>query len=919
VPQLTLDGVRHDVPDGLTVLEAAAVAGVDIPTLCSDPRLEPSGACRLCIVAVDGQARPVAACTTRAVEGMSVQTRSRQVESARRTLLELLAHDYPADAVASSPGEPFHRMLADYGVEATPDPHPAAVVDDSHPLIHVDLAQCISCWRCVRICEEVQGQFVWRITGRGDAARIEPDSGGLFADSSCVSCGACVDTCPTGALEDKELLGAAAPTAWTRTTCPYCGVGCEMQVGTRDGRIVNVVPAADAPVNRGHLCVKGRYAHGFVTAPDRQTRPMVREGDTWRTVSWDEAIAAAAAALGRAVDVGGPGAVGVLGSARATNEDNYLVQKLARCVLGTNNVDCCARVCHAPSAAGLSAVFGTGAATSSFADIEAARTILVCGSNTTENHPIVGARIKQAKLRGAGLIVIDPRRVELADYADLHLRPRPGTTVALLNAMAATIVQEGLVDRAYLASRVDGFDEYRSVLLERSPEQASEVCGVPATDIRAAARMYATATPSICFHGLGVTEHTQGTEGVMCLANLALLTGNVGRPGAGVNPLRGQNNVQGAAHMGCEPAHLPGYAPLADARDRVGEIWQAEVPEERGLDAMQMIDAAGEGTVRALYIVGWDILLTQPDMNTTRRALDNLDALIVQDLFLNETARDHATVFLPAASAFEKDGTFMNSERRVQRVRAAVAPPGDAKPDWQITCLLAAALGRGDLFDYGEPSDIWEEIRRVWQPGAGMTYSRLDLPGGLQWPCPDEAHPGTTTLHDRAFGGVIGVRAGLQPVSHQPSPEQPTDEFPLVLVTGRSLYQFNAGTMTTRSATQRLRETDRLEICAEDAAAVGAHDGDLVHIQGRYGEASLPIEITNRVAAGVVFATFNDPATLVNRLTGPHRDTHTNTPEYKLTAVRVERDGLPADAPIADSTAISRSSRGGPPRSGTAP
>jgi formate dehydrogenase major subunit len=900
VARLTIDGQERDVADGLTILEAATLSGVDIPTLCSDPRLVPSGACRLCIVAVEGQARPVAACTTPAIDGMSVWTRSTDIEATRRTLLELLARDYPAAAVASAPGEPFHRILADYGVDATGHPQATTTtVDDSHPLIHVDLAQCISCWRCVRICEEVQGQFAWRITERGEAARIEPDSGGLFADSSCVSCGACVDTCPTGALEDKDLLGIAAPSAWTRTTCAYCGVGCEMEVGTHEGRIVSVVPAADAPVNRGHLCVKGRYAHGFVSAPDRQTQPMVRDGGRWRTVSWDEALAAAAAALRGAAEAGGPDAVGVLGSARATNEDNYVVQKLARAVLGTNNVDCCARVCHAPSAAGLNAVFGTGAATSSFDDIELARTILVCGSNATENHPIVGARIKQAKLRGAGLVVIDPRRIELADYADIHLRPRPGTTVALLNAMAATIVQEGLVDRGFIEARVDGFDEYSNSVLAWAPERAAAVCGVTEADIRAASRLYATATPALCFHGLGVTEHTQGTEGVMCLANLALMTGNLGRPGAGVNPLRGQNNVQGSAHMGCEPSRLPGYVPIADARERVEAVWRAPVPEASGLDAMAMLDAAEQGTLRALYVVGWDILLTQPNTNATRRSLDNLDALIVQDLFLTETARDHATVFLPAASAFEKDGTFMNSERRVQRVRAAVAPPGEAKPDWEITCLLAAALGRADLFDYRGPADIWEEIRRVWLPGAGITYERLDAGGGLQWPCPDEAHPGTTRLHDLAFGGAVGERAALRPIEHRPTSEQTSDEYPLVLVTGRSLYQFNAGTMTARSSTQLLRATDRLEICPEDAAAIGVDDGEIVQLRSRYGEASLPIEVTTRVATGVVFATFNDPSTLVNHLTGPHRDSHTNTPEYKVTAVSVER-ARPRNAAPAD-------------------
>jgi formate dehydrogenase major subunit len=701
-----------------------------------------------------------------------------------------------------------------------------------------------------------------------------------------VACGACVDTCPTGALEDKALVSAAAPTTWTRTTCPYCAVGCQMDVGTRDGRIVAVTPAPDAPANRGHLCVKGRYGHEFVTAPDRVTRPLVREDGTWREVSWDEAIGTAADQLARALEAGGPAAVGVLGSARVTNEENYLTQKLARAVLGTNNIDCCARVCHAPSAAALGTMLGTGAATSSFADIESAATILVCGTNTTENHPVVGARIKQAALGGARLIVIDPRRIELADHADVHLQLQPGTTVALLNALAATIVEEDLADDAFLRERVDAVEVYRRFVRDYPPEAVADQCGVPADDIRRAARLYATAGPAMSFHGLGVTEHHQGTEGVMCLVNLALLTGNLGRPGAGVNPLRGQNNVQGAAHMGCEPAHLPGYAPLAQARDDVGSLWGVDVPEAPGLDAMEMIDAAGRGELRALDVIGWDILMTQPNADATHRALARLDGLVVQDLFLNETARELATVFLPTAASFEKDGTFMSSERRIQRVRRVVGPQPGARSDGDIIGALAAALGRGALFDHASVADVWDEIRAVWGAGAGISYRRLDAPGGLQWPCPSEDHPGTAILHTDTFG-ALGPRAALRTVDYRPPPEQLGDDMPFVLVTGRVLSQFNAGTMTGRSATRHLRASDRLEISPADAAGLGIVAGDPVRLQSRYGEATLPAEITDRVPTGTVFATFHDPATAVNRLTGDHRDPVTHTPAYKRTAVRL--------------------------------
>jgi formate dehydrogenase major subunit len=889
--RLTIDGVTSETDEGSTILAAAARAGIEIPSLCADPRLAPSGACRLCIVAVDGSLRPQAACTTPVADGMTVRTRTAELDRLRRTLLELLAHDYPADAAASD-DEPFHRLMHDLGVAASGAPEPDEI-DDSHPLIRVDLTRCISCWRCVHICDEVQGQFVWRIVDRGADTRIVPDSGSTFAESSCVSCGACVDTCPTGALEDKNLIGAPPPTAWTRTTCPYCGVGCEMSVGTRQGRILTVVPAVDAPVNRGHLCVKGRYAHEFVTSADRRTSPMVRDGTGWRSVSWTEAIGAAAQGLRRARDLHGSEAVGVLGSARATNEDNYLIQKLARVVLGTNNVDCCARVCHAPSAAGLRMMLGTGAATSAFADIEEAGTILVCGSNPTENHPIVGARIKQAKLRGSNLVVIDPRRIELAEYADIHLAPRPGTTVALLNAMAAVVVEEDLVDDDFVASRVDGVDEFRRAIARTSPASAAVISGVDADLIRSAARLYAGSPPAISFHGLGVTEQVQGTEGVMCLVNLALLTGNVGRPGSGVNPLRGQNNVQGAAHMGCEPAHLPGYAPLEDARERVMSAWDAEIPEQPGLDVMQMLDRAALGELRALYVAGWDILLTQPNARSTRQALATLDTLVVCDLFLTETARELGTVFLPAASAFEKDGTFMNSERRVQRVRAAVPAQGDAKADWEIVCLLAAALGDEENFRYSGPEEIWEEIRRVWAPGAGISYARLERPGGLQWPCPDEEHPGSAMLHGSVFGADVGTRARLRPVPFVRTTEQPSDEYPFVLVTGRSLYQFNAGTMTGRSATRWLRSGDRLDISAVDAEAIGIASGATVRVRSRYGAAELPAQITERVAPGTVFATFSDPAVAINAVTGTGRDPYTHTPEYKVTAVRLERVRVP--------------------------
>lgn len=887
MPHLTIDGRTVVCPDDTSLLTAAAGVGIDIPALCHDPRFSPGGACRLCVVDIDGMARPVAACTTPAEEGMVVRTETPHLRELRRSLLRMLAARFSADTPSGATDLPFPRLLTEYGLRAEGVAEPA-LVDNSHPTIHVDLNSCIACWRCVRICDEVQGQFTWRITGRGIESRLTPDSGNTLSGSSCVSCGACVDTCPTGALSDISVRALGHPTEWTRTTCPYCAVGCEMSIGTRAGRITDIRPAPDAPVNRGHLCVKGRYGFGFATSPERITTPMIRSTDgAWTSVGWDEAIDAAVSGFRSVIDRTGPTAVGVLSSARATNEENYLTQKFARVVMGTNNIDCCARVCHAPSAAGLKSVFGTGAATNSFDDIEIARTIMVCGSNTTEAHPVVGARIKQAALHGANLIVIDPRRIELSQYADVHLRPRPGTNVAVFNSLAAAIIDEQLVDTDFLAERVDDFDDFERFLADYLPERTAAVTGLNAGDVRRAARLYAQQGPAMLFHGLGVTEHVQGTEAVMCLANLALLTGNVGKPGTGCNPLRGQNNVQGAAHMGCDPHHLVGAKTLAEAKDHSAEVWGAPVPDTPGLDAMEMLDAAAAGRLAGLWVVGWDILLTQPQTSEVERALAALEVLVVQDLFLTQTAQRFATVFLPAASAFEKEGTFMNSERRVQRVRPVIRSPGAAKSDAEIIALAAAAAGRHGSFSYRHAEDIWDEIRRLWPAGAGMTYPRLDMPGGLQWPCPDGDHPGTALLHGDTFAG-IGRRTALRRVQYRPSAQTRSDDHPFLLITGRELYSFNAGTMTGHSATRSLADDVVLDISPGDAQRIGVEDGSPVHVCSRYGALVLPCRISTRMLPGTVFTTFSSAAVLVNSLTGPGRDATTHTPEYKMTAVNIE-------------------------------
>ncbi len=883
--QVTVNERSRSCEPGQAILATLRGTADDVPALCDDPRLAPIGGCRLCMVQIKGQARPVAACTTLLADGMDIATHTPEIEQLRRTNLRLLARNYPKQSFDSTPSSEFHRLVRAYKLEgelggaASTD-----LVDDSHPCIHVDMSQCIHCFRCVRICEEVAGRFVWKAWNRGDETEIRPSGRTNLRDSDCVSCGACVDTCPSGALRDKSQMQGTAPTNEVRSVCAYCGTGCEIHVGARQGSVVSIRPVLDAPVNKGHLCVKGRYGWEYVHAPDRVTTPMIRDGQGWKSVSWDRAIKFVAQRLRRIVDQFGPDAVGVLGSARATNEENYVAQKFARVVIGSNNVDCCARVCHAPTAAGMKLMLGTGAATNSFEDIELARTILVCGANPRENHPIVGDRIVQAALRGTELIVIDPRRIELAHHARLHLQPRPGTNIPLLNAMAHTIVDEGLYD-SLASEHIENWEEFRHFIAGYPPESVADVCGVDAEPIRQAARMLATHKPAMCFHGLGVTEHVQGTEGVMCLVNLALLTGNIGRPGSGVNPLRGQNNVQGAAQMGCDPGILTGSAPLAESRERFEAVWKSPIPTRPGLNLIKMMDAAEQGQFKALWAIGYDVALTNPNADSTLAALRSLDLVVIQDLFLNKTASRAGSVFLPACSSFEKDGTFMNSERRIQRVRKAIEPCGESRSDWEIICQVAREMGKGEFFGFRSAEEIWDEIRTVWPAAAGITYRRLTT-GGLQWPCPTEEHPGTTILHSGIFSGRGRVK--LRQIKFTPTSEEVAEDYPFLLVTGRSLYQFNAGTMTGRSSAAQFQPVDTLQIATDDARRLGIVNGQPVRVRSRYGEITINASVTDGVQAGELFATFQSPDIFLNRITGRNRDRFVQTPEYKVTAVRIE-------------------------------
>jgi len=881
--RVTIDGRTHAVAPGGTILDALRGLGVAMPHLCHDDRLAPIGACRLCVVELEGRATPVPSCATQLADGMIIRTATGELETDRRTLLELLANRYPITASTAGGDSEFERELAAHGI-APRGRGPSIPVDDSHPSIRVDLERCIHCYRCERICREVEGQDVWKVLGRGEATRLVPDSGTTLRASSCVSCGACVDACPSGALVDRSLVRLGTPTSWTRTTCSYCGVGCEVTVGVRDGAVVDMRPVIDSPVNRGHLCSKGRYAFDYVASPERLTTPLVRDGSGFRGASWDEALELVASSLRSIIERHGADAVGVLGSARGTNEEAYIAQKFARVALGTNNVDCCARVCHAPSAAALRTVFGTGAATSSFDDIELAKTIVVAGSNPTSCHPVVGARIRQAVRKGANLVVVDPRETALAAIATVHLAPRPGTDLVLFHGIARVILEEGLVDEAFIAARVDGLEAFRASVMARSLEEAASYCDVPCEAIVRAARLIAIERPTISFNGIGLTEHVNGTENVIGLAEIALLTGNVGRPGTGVNPLRGQNNVQGTAHMGCEPRGLPGLVPIEEGRAAFEAAYRAPLPTNRGLDLIEMLEAARAGRVRALYAIGYDVALSSPNHARTKAALDSLELVVVQDLFLTETAKAHAHVVLPAAAGLEKDGTFMNAERRIGRVRKAKEPPAGALTDWRILCDLARTMGRTHGFEYDSAEAIWDEVRSVWPAGAGITYARLES-GGIQWPCPDETHRGTTRLHETSF--AHGPRASLRGREPSASDENPSDDFPLVLITGRHRFAFNAGTMTSRTDHAELRPRDVLEIAPSDATRLGLHDGQRVVVESAHGRTELPIELRPWMRTGEVFTTFHDATSFVNRLIGDGVDPKTHTPEYKRTAVRI--------------------------------
>jgi formate dehydrogenase major subunit len=918
--RLTIDGRAVTVPAGSSVMRAAAEIGTAIPKLCATDSLKAFGSCRLCLVEVEGMRGTPASCTTPVRDGMVVHTQTDRLARLRKGVMELYISDHPLDCLtcAANGDCELQDMAGAVGLREVRygegESHLGQAKDQSNPYFDFDPSKCIACSRCVRACDEVQGTLALTIAGRGFASKV---SAGLasedFFGSECVSCGACVQACPTATLVEKSVVEMGTPERSVETTCAYCGVGCSFRAEMKGEQLVRMVPARSGKANNGHSCVKGRFAWGYASHPDRITSPMIRAriDAPWREVSWEEAFAHIASEFRRIEAKHGAHAIGGITSSRCTNEENFLVQKLIRAGFGNNNVDTCARVCHSPTGYGLKQTFGTSAGTQDFESVEAADVILVIGANPTDGHPVFASRMKQRLRAGAKLIVIDPRRIDLVRTPHIeaahHLALRPGTNVAVLTAMAHVIVTEGLFDEAFIRDRcdLDEFQDWAAFVADptRSPEATAPLTQVPADELRAAARLYACARNAAIYYGLGVTEHSQGSSTVMAIANLAMATGNIGRPGVGVNPLRGQNNVQGACDMGSFPHELSGYRHVSDPAVRAlfeGE-WGVKLSPEPGLRIPNMLDAAVEGVFKGLYVQGEDILQSDPNTGHVAAGLAAMECVVVHDLFLNETAT-YAHVFLPGSSFLEKTGTFTNAERRIQMVRRVMTPKAGLE-DWQVTQGIARALGLD--WNYTHSSQVMDEIARLTPSFAGVSHARLDEAGSLQWPVNEAAPQGTPIMH---IDGFARGRGRFIVTDYVPTDEKTGPRFPLLLTTGRILSQYNVGAQTRRTENSRWHAEDVLEMHPQDAEDRGLRDGDWVKLASRAGETSLRLLVTDRVAPGVVYTTFHHPQTQANVVTTENSDWATNCPEYKVTAVQVSRSNGPTAWQIdyADHAAQSR-------------
>ena len=913
--KLTIDGFAVEVPKGTSLMRAASMVDIQVPKLCATDRLDAFGSCRLCLVEIEGRRGTPASCTTPAEEGMVVHTQTDRLKTLRKGVMELYISDHPLDCLTCSAngdcelqdmagavglrevryedGHNHHRKLLGDG--ANPFYLP---IDDSNPYFEYDPSKCIVCNRCVRACEEVQGTYALTIEGRGFDARVST-GGRDFFGSDCVSCGACVQACPTATLQEKSVKEIGTPDRVVETTCAYCGVGCSFRAEMRGDELVRMVPSKAGGANAGHSCVKGRFAYGYANHPDRILNPMIRDdiSEPWREVSWDEALEFTAKKLRAIQDKYGVESIGGITSSRCTNEETYLVQKLIRGVFGNNNVDTCARVCHSPTGYGLGQAFGTSAGTQNFESVDFSDAVIVIGANPTDGHPVFGSRLRARLRQGAKLIVIDPRKIDLLETPHMgeahHIPLRPGTNVAVLTAMAHTIVDEGLADDEFIRSRcdLDAFGEWKDFVMrpENSPEAIAELVRVDANVIREAARAFASAPNGAIYYGLGVTEHSQGSTSVMAIANLAMLTGNIGRKGVGVNPLRGQNNVQGSCDMGSFPHEFPGYRHVSsDARAIFEKAWGVSLSGEQGLRIPNMLDAAVDGTFKGLYVQGEDILQSDPDTKHVAAGLAAMECVIIHDLFLNETA-NYGHVFLPGSTFLEKDGTFTNAERRINRVRVAMAPK-NGLADWEITQALANAMGAN--WNYAHPSEIMDEIAATTPGFAHVNYDVLDQRHSVQWPMNDANPDGSPIMHVESFARGLGNFVITQYVATE---EKTGPRFPLLLTTGRILSQYNVGAQTRRTENSRWHEEDKLEIHPHDAEQRGIRDGDFVRISSRSGETSLRAVLTDRVSPGVVYTTFHHPDSQANVITGDLSDWATNCPEYKVTAVQVTPSNGPSD------------------------
>jgi len=915
---LTIDGKDVTVPEGTSVMRASMEAGIQVPKLCATDMVDAFGSCRLCLVEVEGRNGTPASCTTPASEGMVVHTQTERLKKIRKGVMELYISDHPLDCLTcAANGDCELQDMAGavglrdvrYGYEGenhvqvrqNGEENPRYMAkDETNPYFTYDPSKCIVCSRCVRACEEVQGTFALTIEGRGFESRVSPGMHENFLDSECVSCGACVQACPTATLQEKSVIEIGQPEHSVVTTCAYCGVGCSFKAEMRGEELVRMVPYKDGKANRGHSCVKGRFAYGYASHKDRILNPMIRENvdDPWQEVSWEEALRFTADKFKGIQAKYGKGALGGITSSRCTNEETFLVQKLIRAGFGNNNVDTCARVCHSPTGYGLKTTFGTSAGTQDFDSVEHTDVVILIGANPTDGHPVFASRLKKRLREGAKLIVIDPRRIDLVRSPHIeavaHIPLRPGTNVAVLTSLAHVIVTEGLFDEAFVRERCD-WDEFQDWATfvsdpKHSPEAIAEMIGVDAQTMRTAAREFATGGNGAIYYGLGVTEHSQGSTTVMAIANLAMATGNIGRPGVGVNPLRGQNNVQGSCDMGSFPHELPGYRHIQDSatRDVFEDIWGVKLDDEPGLRIPNMLDAAVEGTFKGIYIQGEDILQSDPDTKHVAAGLAAMECVVVHDLFLNETA-NYAHVFLPGSTFLEKDGTFTNAERRINRVRKVMTPM-NGFADWEVTQNLARAMGLD--WNYTHPSQIMAEVAATTPSFANVSYDLLEEKGSVQWPCNDTAPDGTPVMH---IDGFVRGKGKFVVTEYVATDERTGPRFPLLLTTGRILSQYNVGAQTRRTENSTWHKEDLLEIHPHDAEQRGIREGDWIRLASRSGETSLRATITDRVAPGVVYTTFHHPGTQANVITTDYTDWATNCPEYKVTAVQVSPSNGPTE------------------------